>query len=178
MLLMLFFFSYFTNSPKFNQIGKSIFLRSNHPLYGYSFAIVGINITSWVYKWLVDGNLKTHFFSNTIDFDQNSAEKPIEKFNFIYCKFKNENCCFKNEFVFVLKAIIFMEFDRFWSINEVEMIYFEQYAKLFRKCIAKKLCENNFCFNNDYEDDIKNYFILQPNEIEKVSKFQCCINKK
>ena len=67
-----------------------------------------------------------------------------------------------------------MEFDRFWSINEVEMIYFEQYAKLFRKCIAKKIGEKNFMFNTNLNDDVSNFFILKTSEIEKVSKFQCC----
>ncbi len=71
-------------------------------------------------------------------------------------------------------GVIFMEFDRFWAVNEVEMLYFEQYAKLFRKCITKKLGENNFMFNNNLDDDVSNYYILNSNEIEKVSKFQCC----
>ena len=67
-----------------------------------------------------------------------------------------------------------MEFDRFWSVNEVEMIYFEQYAKLFCKCILKKFSEDNFCFNSNPNDSLDKYYILKPNEIEKVSKFQCC----
>ena len=47
-----------------------------------------------------------------------------------------------------------MEFDRFWTVNEVEMLYFEQYAKLFRKCIIKKLGEKNFMFNSNTDDDV------------------------
>lgn len=87
---------------------------------------------------------------------------------------KKKNLDYFHSFIFFFKGVVFMEFDRFWSINEVEMIYFEQYAKLFRKCIAKKIGEKNFMFNTNLNDDVSNFFILKTSEIEKVSKFQCC----
>lgn len=48
---------------KHNEIARNIFLKSKHPKFGYSFAIVGINVIAWVYKLLVDGDLKTHFYN-------------------------------------------------------------------------------------------------------------------
>ena len=69
-----------------NEIGKRTYGRSTHPLHGYSFAIVGINITSWVYKWLSDGSLKAHFYNSSIDLGRQEQETPLEIFNFIYCK--------------------------------------------------------------------------------------------
>ena len=85
-LLGLINLNYFTTNAKFNEIGKRTYGRSTHPLHGYSFAIVGINITSWVYKWLSDGSLKAHFYNSSIDLGRQEQETPLEIFNFIYCK--------------------------------------------------------------------------------------------
>ena len=75
--------SYFVVSM--NDLAKSIFSKSLHPKYGYPFAIVGINITSWIHKLLLDGHLKTHFYN---DSELLAVDKiKIENFNKIYCKF-------------------------------------------------------------------------------------------
>ena len=86
--------SYFVTSM--NDLAKSIFSKSLHPKYGYPFAIVGINITSWIHKLLLDGHLKTHFYN---DSELLAVDKiKIENFNKIYCRW----ICFLIGNVFVL----------------------------------------------------------------------------
>jgi hypothetical protein len=68
-----------------NDIARSVYSKSLNPKYGYPFAIVGINISSWIYKLLLDGNLKTHFFNNS---ELMSIDKiNIDYYNKIYGKF-------------------------------------------------------------------------------------------
>jgi ELMO domain-containing protein len=75
--------SYFIN--KQNVIARSIYSKSLHPIHGYPFAIVGINITSWIYNLLTDGFLKTHFYNNS---ELLSIEKfDLEDIHKIYCNF-------------------------------------------------------------------------------------------
>ncbi|XP_015115016.1 ELMO domain-containing protein 2 [Diachasma alloeum] len=64
-------------------------LHSNHPKYGYAFAIVGINITSMAMRLLRDGTAKTHVY--------NSAKTlpTIRAFHQFY-------------------SYLFYEFDEFW----------------------------------------------------------------
>ena len=67
-----------------SEQAKSVFSKSLNPKFGYPFAIVGINISSWVHKLLVDGHLKTHFFNNS---ELMSIDKiNIENYNKIYGK--------------------------------------------------------------------------------------------
>jgi hypothetical protein len=99
---------YFTTNKKFSDKSKSVFSKSHHPVFWYSFAICGINISSWVYKWLLDGNLKTHYFNNfntesdeniVTDFENEREEvlnheeqKFLNYFNHVYSELTMANC--------------------------------------------------------------------------------------
>ena len=63
--------------------------HSNHPRYGYAFAIVGINLTSMAYYLLKDGIAKTHIYNVS------HGVPTIKLFHQLYC-------------------YLFYEFDRFW----------------------------------------------------------------
>ena len=77
------YFSYFVTNM--NDVARSVYSKSLNPKYGYPFAIVGINISSWIYKLLLDGHLKTHFFNNS---ELMSIDKiNIDNYNKIYGKF-------------------------------------------------------------------------------------------
>lgn len=121
-LLALECLEYFSTHPKFSNIALNMCSKSNHPMYGYSWAIAGINITSWIYSWLQMGNLKGVFYSDSREsFDQDYL---MSKFCEIFC-------------------VVFFEFDRFWFINQLSILYFETAAKPFRKMVERKLREDN-----------------------------------
>ncbi|XP_076044267.1 ELMO domain-containing protein 2 [Oratosquilla oratoria] len=46
------------------NVARHILMHAQHPRYGYSYAIVGINITHMAYNFLKFGNAKTHFFNS------------------------------------------------------------------------------------------------------------------
>ena len=90
---MAFFVKFSFLVTKFNDIARNLYSQSLHPSYGYHFAIVSINITSWTYKMLTEGDLKNHFYntSHFIDTDRIKLEhffRIYSKRNFFYCKFK------------------------------------------------------------------------------------------
>lgn len=102
-------------STKYNDAAQSVLSHSMHPRYGYSFAIVGINITSMAYHLLRDDHLKTHFYAFVQD-------KPtIEDFHLVYVH-------------------LFCEFDRFWiDSNPVNIMEFNVIREQFNQKIIDQL---------------------------------------
>lgn len=73
---------------EFNGAARHVLSHSRHPEFGYTFAIVGINLTSMAYYLFKSGAAKTHFY--------NERKVPtIESFHKLYC-------------------YLFYEFDRYW----------------------------------------------------------------
>lgn len=88
--------------------------HSHHPIYGYAFAIVGINLTSMAWQLLRDGSAKTYFY--------NAKSLPtLRNFHQFYC-------------------YLFYEFDQFWidskptNIMEFSSIR-EKYEKMIRTAL-------------------------------------------
>lgn len=50
-------------AEEYNSAARHVLTRSQHPRYGYSFAIVGINITHMAYNLLRSGDAKNHFYN-------------------------------------------------------------------------------------------------------------------
>lgn len=71
-------------NPKFSDTARKVFSRSNHPKFNYSWAIVGVNITSWIYTWVESGKLKRHFYADLLDNLEN--ESLMDKFCYIFSK--------------------------------------------------------------------------------------------
>ncbi|XP_034487012.1 ELMO domain-containing protein 2 [Drosophila innubila] len=78
----------------YNDAAKHVLLHSMHPTLGYTYAIVGINLTALAFNLLRTGAAKTHFYNQVALHKQNFS--TIEDFHKLYC-------------------YLFFEFDRFWK---------------------------------------------------------------
>lgn len=106
---------YFTT--KYTSVARALLSKSHNPKNGYSFAIVGINMTELVYTFLVKGNLKTHFYN------YKQSRPTLEEFHEIYC-------------------YVFYEFDKFWfSENPKDIMDFGRIREKFRKRLKHRLRE-------------------------------------
>lgn len=88
--------------------------HSLHPVYGYAFAIVGINLTSMAWQLLKDGTAKTYFYNT-------EGAPRMRNFHQFY-------------------SYLFYEFDQFWieskpmNIMEFSNIR-EKYERLIRTAL-------------------------------------------
>ncbi|XP_058497125.1 ELMO domain-containing protein 2 [Solea solea] len=111
-LINLIFFS--ENYPKEAQ---HVLSHANHPKLGYSYAIVGINLTEMAYSLLKSGALKAHFY-NTV-----KGAPELQHFHQLYC-------------------YLAYEFDKFWLLEEPESIMqFNQYREKFHNIVKTHLQE-------------------------------------
>ncbi|XP_033110676.1 ELMO domain-containing protein 1-like [Anneissia japonica] len=96
-------------------IARQLLSHSNHPQTGYSFAIVGINLTSLAYHLMLDGDLKTHFYNTC------SGTPLISHFHQVYC-------------------YLFYEFDSLWIAEKPATIMeFSRIREKFRRKIVEIL---------------------------------------
>ncbi|XP_018418914.1 PREDICTED: ELMO domain-containing protein 2 [Nanorana parkeri] len=94
-------------SRHYTEESRAILSHSNHPKIGYSYAIVGINLTEMAYSLLKSGALKSHFYNMVPGFP--------------------EMKCFHQFFCYLL-----YEFYKFWFNEEPESImHFNQYREKF-----------------------------------------------
>uniref|UniRef100_A0A8D0GRV0 ELMO domain containing 2 n=1 Tax=Sphenodon punctatus TaxID=8508 RepID=A0A8D0GRV0_SPHPU len=106
-------------SQHFTGEARQILSRSNHPKLGYSYAIVGINLTEMAYSLLKSGALKSHFYNLVPGLPQ------LEHFHQFYC-------------------YLAYEFDKFWFEEEPESImHFNQYREKFHEKVKGLLLDNN-----------------------------------
>ncbi|XP_001367440.1 ELMO domain-containing protein 2 [Monodelphis domestica] len=104
-------------SEKYTKEAHRILSHSSHPTLGYSFAIVGINLTEMAYSLLKSNALKFHFYNSV------SGCPTMEHFHQFYC-------------------YLFYEFDKFWFEEEPESImYFNLYREKFHEKIKRLLLD-------------------------------------
>ncbi|XP_077156349.1 ELMO domain-containing protein 2 isoform X3 [Paroedura picta] len=102
-------------SKHYTDKARQILLHSNNPKLGYSYAIVGINLTEMAYSLLKNGALKTYFYNLVPSVAQ------MDHFHRFYC-------------------YLAYEFDKFWFEEEPESImYFNQYREKFHDIIKRRL---------------------------------------
>lgn len=108
-------------AKEFNGSARHLLSHSLHPVYGYTFAIVGINLTSMAYTLLKEGMAKTHFY--------NVRRCPtIESFHTFYC-------------------YLFYEFDKYWmECKPSSIMDFSLIQQKFNANIRKKLQNETTCF--------------------------------
>lgn len=109
-------------AAEFNGAARHVLSHSRHPQYGYTFAIVGINLTSMAFKLLQSGAAKTHFY--------NASRKcpTIETFHKLYC-------------------YLFYEFDRYWmDCKPSSIMDFSFINRKFEANILKQLGEKKTQF--------------------------------
>ncbi|XP_030045245.1 ELMO domain-containing protein 2 [Microcaecilia unicolor] len=106
-------------SKHYTEESRQILSRSNHPKMGYSYAIVGINLTEMAYSLLKSGTLKSHLYNLVPGVPQ------LEHFHQFYC-------------------YLMYEFDKFWFQEEPESIMlFNQYREKFHNRIKGLLSDQN-----------------------------------
>ncbi|XP_075971671.1 ELMO domain-containing protein 2 [Anticarsia gemmatalis] len=111
------------------QVSSHVLSHSLHPTYGYTFAIVGINITSMAYHLLKDGSAKTYMFN----------AKPhlpsINLFHRFYC-------------------YLFYEFDKMWIESKPQNIMeFSIIFKKFENAVRTELADPASVFRINVEVD-------------------------
>ncbi|KAJ8388271.1 hypothetical protein AAFF_G00135320 [Aldrovandia affinis] len=104
-------------SEKYTDVARRVLSHSIHPKLGYSYAIVGINLTEMAYSLLKSDMLKPHFY-NTV-----SQNPKLEHFHQLYC-------------------YLAYEFDQFWIKEKPESIMeFNRYREKFHEKIKGLLEE-------------------------------------
>lgn len=105
-------------STKYTPLSRQILSKSHHPTYGFSYAIVGINLTSVLYELLKKETLRTHFYNIKDD-------KPsLHDFHELYC-------------------YMFREFVTFWfNKKPKDIMEFGRLRDKFKKKIKNKLKED------------------------------------
>ncbi|XP_065151321.2 ELMO domain-containing protein 2 isoform X2 [Paramisgurnus dabryanus] len=102
-------------SEKYTDASRKVLSHSNHPKLGYSYAIVGINLTEMAYSLMNSGALKSHFY-NTV-----SGKPQMQHFHQFYC-------------------YLAYEFDKFWLEEEPESIMeFNRYREKFHDKVKEQL---------------------------------------
>uniref|UniRef100_A0A8D0E214 ELMO domain containing 2 n=1 Tax=Salvator merianae TaxID=96440 RepID=A0A8D0E214_SALMN len=114
-------------SKHYPREARQILSHSNNPKLGYSYAIVGINLTEMAYSLLKNGFLKTHFY-NTVP-----GEPELKDFHQFYC-------------------YLAYEFDKFWFEEKPESImYFNQYREKFHEEVKRHLLDYRVVLALKYE---------------------------
>lgn len=115
-------------ASKYTHLARCALSHSMHPVHGYAFAIVGINLTNMALGLVVDGSAKTHFY--------NKRYAPeYEDFNEFYC-------------------YLFWEFDKFWlNAKPKDLMEFTIHREQFEKTIRRKLEKNDTVFLIDVPND-------------------------
>ncbi|XP_006819118.1 ELMO domain-containing protein 2-like [Saccoglossus kowalevskii] len=105
-------------SSQFNAEAKQTLSHSHHPKFGYSFAIVGINITNMAYTLMLNGTLRVHFYNLKQDMPN------MTDFHRVYC-------------------YLLFEFDKFWLQSKPkDVMEFSRLRDKFQKKITKILKDN------------------------------------
>jgi len=116
-------------AKEYNTAAKHILSHSHHPKHGYSFAIVGINLTHMALKLLQDGSAKSHMFNVCALSPMEEERIPILKhFHHFY-------------------SYLFVEFDKFWLAEKPrDVMEFTRIRDLFENQIRTMLADRNCHF--------------------------------
>lgn len=112
-------------AKEFNGAARHVISHSQHPQYGYTFAIVGINLTSMTYNLLRFGTAKTHIY-NLLQYQNQKID--INIFHKLYC-------------------YLFYEFDKYWmKCKPSSIMEFSLIQEKFEANILMQLNENKTLF--------------------------------
>ena len=111
----------------FNKAAKHILSHSNHPKYGYSMAIVSINLTHLALKLMNDGTAKTHIYNATKE--ALNEDRPINMENFHH-----------------FSSYLLIEFDKFWIDQKPENVMeFNRIRDLYENNLRTLLGDTTTC---------------------------------
>lgn len=109
-------------AKEYNDIARQALLHSLHPIHGYTFAIVGINLTSTAFNLLQDGSAKTHFYNLP------NQRLTMREFHQFYC-------------------YLFYEFDKLWMHSRPNnLMEFPKIYSNFLQETSMKLKNNKTIF--------------------------------
>ncbi|XP_029172420.1 ELMO domain-containing protein 2 [Nylanderia fulva] len=109
-------------AQEYPHMATHVLSHSNHPHYGYAFAIVGINLTSMALKLLRDDSARTHIYNSS------KTLPTIRAFHQFYC-------------------YLFYEFDGFWIESKPSnMMEFSSIQEKFEKSIRMALANPSTVF--------------------------------
>ncbi|XP_060581413.1 ELMO domain-containing protein 2-like [Ruditapes philippinarum] len=115
-------------ATKYTAEARSMLSKSHNQYFGYSFAIVGINLTELVYTLLRYGNLRSHFYNSK------TAKPTLEDFHEVYC-------------------YVFYNFDSFWFAEKPkDIMEFGRLREKYRKKLVAKLREKDTIFTADFQN--------------------------
>ncbi|XP_055707335.1 ELMO domain-containing protein 2 [Phlebotomus papatasi] len=107
---------------EYHGAAQHVLSHSHHPKHGYTFAIVGINLTSMAYKLLKSGAAKTHIYNAVY------STPSINTFHHLYC-------------------YLFYEFDRYWmECKPKNIMEFSYIQEKFEANILRDLSNNSTIF--------------------------------
>nr|ACO10088.1 ELMO domain-containing protein 2 [Osmerus mordax] len=102
-------------SQNYTEEARQALSHANHPRLGYSYAIVGINLTEMAYSLMRAGLLKPHFYNCV------PGRPTLRHFHLLYC-------------------YLAYEFDRFWVQEQPESIMeFNHYREKFHDQVKQQL---------------------------------------
>lgn len=113
---------------EYKEAAQHVLLHSMHPTLGYTFAIVGINLTAMAYRLLKSGEAKTHFYNVA-----QSTKQPCSLIHFhkFYC-------------------YLLFEFDRFWMESEpANIMDFREIYQSFEITIMEALLRDTTLFKTN-----------------------------
>lgn len=113
---------------EYKEAAQHVLLHSMHPTLGYTFAIVGINLTAMAYRLLKSGDARTHFY-NVAQY----TKKPCSLVDFhkLYC-------------------YLLFEFDRFWLESEpANIMDFREIYQSFEITIMEALQKDTTIFKTN-----------------------------
>lgn len=110
-------------AEEYNGAARYVLSHSAHPVHGYTFAIVGINLTSMAYNLLQNGAAKTHLFNLKAQY------LGLKHFHRLYC-------------------YLFFEFDKFWlECKPTSLMDFSNIHARFLSYILEQLNDDQTLFN-------------------------------
>ncbi|KAJ8916572.1 hypothetical protein NQ315_000216 [Exocentrus adspersus] len=109
-------------SSEYQAPARHVLSHSHHPVYGYCFAIVGINLTSLAWQMLRDGSAKTYVYNTS------KSLPSVRLFHQFY-------------------SYLFYEFDRFWvECKPRDIMEFSSIKDRFESNIRTSLQDGNTTF--------------------------------
>lgn len=124
-------------AQNYKNAALHVLSHSHHPKYGYSFAIVGINLTHLAYNLWKDGTVKTHAYNllNSQQFIPTVSRPAVLHFHRFYC-------------------FLFFEFDKLWMTEKPPTIMeFSRIRDKFEKDIRSQLADPSCLFKLNFPVD-------------------------
>lgn len=110
-------------ADEYTAAARHVLSHSTHPIHGYTFAIVGINLTSMAFNLVQNGAAKTHLYN------LKTQQLCMKHFHRFYC-------------------YLFYEFDKFWiEYKPMSLMEFSTVQAKFLDEIRKQLTDNRTVFN-------------------------------